>query len=371
LLPAIVIGVMDNTVIYLIPLLIGAMVGDRGFTEQAAGFMASADLAGYAVATVGTAIALDRMSWKRMALGGVGLMVAANIGTTFVFDRELFSLIRFGSGLGGGVLAALATVSLGRTDKPDRNYGVLFAATLLFGTAVLWGLRFLLERYKLNGAYFLIALLALLTSPAAASLPEGRVTEAGVPPAAPRKAWLLASVVLFSILVFWTEQNAVYAYLERIGNAAGLSSRYIGFGLGLANLTGFAGASLVAWLGTRYGRTMPLLVGTALQLGCFGLRAGRLSAATYIGGIGLLALAWNAMNPYLLGALAKVDASGKALAAAATAMGVGLAIGPAAVALVVGGAGGGYAAIMWLSGALAVLSTALMLAPLCAPAPAL
>jgi hypothetical protein len=58
--PTILTGVMGNSVLYLIPLLVGAMVTDRGFSEQQAGLTASADLAGYAVATFFTAIALHR-----------------------------------------------------------------------------------------------------------------------------------------------------------------------------------------------------------------------------------------------------------------------------------------------------------------------
>ena len=137
-MPSIVTGVMGNSVIYLIPLLVGAMVSDRGFSDQQAGLMASADLTGYAVATFVTALLLDRFNWRRMALFAVGILIAANVGTTFVYQAGLFAAVRFLSGLGGGVLAAIATVSLGQTDKPDRNYGLLFAGSLLFGTAGLW-----------------------------------------------------------------------------------------------------------------------------------------------------------------------------------------------------------------------------------------
>ena len=139
LVPAIVIGVMGNSVIYLIPLLVGGMVSDRGFSEQAAGLMASADLAGYALATFSTAMLLDRFSWRSMALCAIPLIIGANIVTTLTYSAELFAAVRFASGLGCGVLAAIASVSLGRTDNPDRNYGLFFAASLLFGTAALWG----------------------------------------------------------------------------------------------------------------------------------------------------------------------------------------------------------------------------------------
>lgn len=238
----------------------------------------------------------------------------------------------------------------------------MFAAILLFSTAGLWCLPPLLERFGLNGAYFLIAALALLVGFVAATLPEGRVARVDAPPVVTRETWLLASVVLVSILLFYTEQNAVYAYLERFGSAAGLTPQYIGFSLGIASLTGFAGAALIAWIGTRFGRVVPLLIGTALQLGCLALLAGQLNAATYLGGMAALTLAWNAQNPLQLGILAGVDPSGKALAVSATVTGIGLAIGPAAAALVMGG--GGYGAILWLAGALALVSLALMLAPL-------
>ena len=180
LVPAIVIGVMGNSVIYLIPLLVGGMVSDRGFSEQVAGLMASADLAGYALATFATAMLLDRCNWRSMALAAVPLIIAANVGTTFTYTRELFALVRFASGLGCGVLAAIASVSLGQTDNPDRNYGLFFAASLLFGTAALWGLPVLLDRYGLNSAYWLVVFLCVCVGFVAATLPAGELHDDAV-----------------------------------------------------------------------------------------------------------------------------------------------------------------------------------------------
>src|SRR6266478_6632309 len=136
---------MGNSVIYLIPLLVGGMVSDRGFSEQQAGFMASADLGGYAVATFLTALALDRFSWRRMSLCALAVMIIANVATTFAHRAEPFALVRFASGLGSGVLAAIASVSVGQTANLERNYGMLIGAALLFGTAGLWGLPILLD----------------------------------------------------------------------------------------------------------------------------------------------------------------------------------------------------------------------------------
>lgn len=176
-----------------------------------------------------------------------------------------------------------------------------------------------------------------------------------------RAGWVLAGAVLASITLFWAEQNAVYAYVERIGNGSGLSADYIGFSLGLANLTGFAGAMLVAWLGARLGRLIPLGIATLVQLVCLVALSGHVSSVAYIAGISSMSLAWNVVNPFQMSILAGVDPSGKALALAATVTGAGLAIGPAAGAVAIGF--GGYGAILWLAGALAVTSVLLLLAP--------
>src|SRR5262249_24579584 len=163
-------------------------------------------------------------------------MLVANVATTQVYEVNLFASVRFLSGLGSGVLAAIATVALGQTDKPDRAYGLLFAAALLFATAGLWGLPVVLAAFHFNGPYLLIALLAVVTGVAATALPDKRTTQGASETSAPRERWVFAAAILASILIFFAAQNAFWAYIERIGNASGLTEEYIGFSLGLATL---------------------------------------------------------------------------------------------------------------------------------------
>jgi predicted MFS family arabinose efflux permease len=360
LLPAIVVGVMGNTCIYLIPLLVGAMVTERGFSDRQAGLVASADLAGYAVATFCTAMFLIDRNWRRLALVGVAIMFAANLATTAVSTAGAFAAVRFLSGIGAGILAAIATVSLGQSDKPDRNYGLLFAASLLFGTAGLWGLPLVLERVGLNGAYVFIAVLAVIVGFLSTALPQaGSPQPMASSVTASKQSWMIAALVLLSITLFWVQQNALYAYVERIGNASGLSAQYIGFTLGLSNLAGFAGASLVAWIGTRFGRFLPLAIATLIQLACLWAFAGTVSSVAYLIALAAIALAWNIVNPIQIGILATVDQGGRGLALASTAIGVGLAIGPALGAAVLQGTQ--YSSILWLTACLAVVSLLLTL----------
>jgi len=367
LLPSITIGVMGNGVIYMIPLLVGGMVSDRGFDEQVAGYMASADLGGYALATFLTAMLLDRVPWRRMAYVALTVLIAANIATTFSHGITEFACARIASGLGCGVLAALASVTIGQSEEPDRNYGFLLAASLLYGTAALWGLPVMLGRFGLNSAYWLLAGLGVLICLVVPSIPAGRPAPARTQESGRRMPhWLLAAAVLLSILLFWADQNDVYAYIERVGNASQISPEFIGFSLGVANLTGFFGASLVAALGSRAGRLVPILVATVVNLGCLYVLSRPAMPWVYLAAIAVTSFTWNIVNPFQLGVLASVDPTGKALALAATVTGAGLAIGPAIGAAAIGI--GSYPAIFWLAGGLAVVSVLLMLPALRVPA---
>lgn len=361
LMPSIVVGVMGNTGIYLIPLLLGAMVSDRGFTDQQAGLVASADLAGYAVMTFVTAIFLIHTDWRKLVLAGVMVMILGNLGSIFVTSGGVFAAVRFITGMGAGVLAATATVSLGQSDAPDRGYGLLFAASLLFGSAGLWGLPVLMEQTGLNGAYVFLAVLAVVTGVVSRGLEQGKPQgdDGSGAVAARRHAPALAIPLLLSITVFWAQQNALYAYMERLGAAAGLNPQFIGFALGFANLSGFVGASLVAWVGSRFGRLMPLAVSTVLQLGCLWLLSRITGNRDYLFSVALISLCWNVINPVQIGILADVDGSGRLLALSSTVIGVGLAAGPALGAAVL--TGDDYGRVLWLCAALAVVTALLAL----------
>jgi predicted MFS family arabinose efflux permease len=356
------IGVMGNSVIYVMPLLIGAMVTDRGFSEQQAGYIASADLLGYAVATLAVATLVRRVSWRSICWCGLALMAGANAITPVVGGFEAFTAVRLVSGLGGGLLAAVATVALGCRREPDRGFGALFAALLLFATAALWGLPPLIASFGLAGAYGLIALLALPVAFAVPILPSGAQTAAVAQSGASRRSRWLANLVLLSIFLFFAEQNAVWAYAERMGAAAGLSASFIGFALGVATLVSAVGAGLVAWLGARIRRGLAIALATLVQVGVFVLLAREFGPSLFLGLLALLAIAWNVVNPLQLGILSQVDDSGASLALAPAATGLGLAAGPAIGAAML--APGDYGTLLVMCAAVAALSAMLLWSPL-------
>jgi predicted MFS family arabinose efflux permease len=362
LTPMIVLAVVGNSVLYLVPLLLGAMVTDRGFSEVQAGFLASADLCGFALSTLLTAFLVDRLRQRDIAIAGALIMIVANSLTTGVHALTPFAAVRFVSGFGCGFLVAISSVALGREEKPDRNFGLFYAASLLFSTVTFWVLPPIIDVFKLNSVYWLLATLALISMPFAMALPERGPPLRDSGTVSGQQRWLLAGTMLVTVVTFLAQQGALWAYLERIGNRAGLSSVFIGFTLGCATLTGFAGASMVAWAGSRFDRRMLLLVTMVVEILALGALFGRPGAAMFLVANTILALFWNIVNPLQLGILADVDATGKALALAATATGTGMALGPSIGAVTLNVQG--YEVLLVTVGALTVLSVGLMIAVL-------
>jgi predicted MFS family arabinose efflux permease len=356
------IGVMGNSVIYVMPLLIGAMVTDRGFSEQQAGLIASADLLGYTVATLAVAVLVRQVNWRIIAWCGLLLMVGANLASPLISGFEAFAAARILSGLGGGLLAALATVAIGCRAEPDRGFGALFAALLLFATAALWILPPVIDSQGIGGAYGLIVVLALPVAYSLRHMPSTAETAAvKVPGQAQTNRWF-AYLVLLSIFVFFAEQNALWAFAERIGSSAGLSGQYIGFALGVATLLSAVGASLVAWLGTRISRGLAVAGATLVQIGAFVWLGRELGASLFLILVVLLSIAWNIVNPFQLGILSQLDISGSSLALAPAATGLGLAAGPAIGAAVL--SPGAYGTLLSVCAALAAISALLLWPPL-------
>lgn len=359
------IGVMGNSVIYVMPLLIGAMVTDRGLTEQQAGLIASADLLGYTVGTLAVAALIRRMDWRSVCWWGLALMVAANVASPMVTGFESFAAVRVVSGLGGGLLAALATVALGCRAEPDRAFGALFAALLLFATAALWTLPSIIASLGIGGAYGLIVLLAVPVAYSISFLP--RTPDAAVvatPAGEVRTDRWLSYIVLLSVFLFFAEQNAVWAYAERLGSAAGLSGQYIGLSLGVGTLLSAVGAGLGALLGTRISRGAAIAGATLVQVAAFVMLSRQFGPSMFLTLIALLAIAWNVVNPFQLGILSKLDPGGTSLALAPAATGLGLAAGPAIGAAVL--APGAYGMLLGVCAALAAVSALLLWPPLIA-----
>jgi MFS family permease len=108
----------------------------------------------------------------------------------------------------------------------------------------------------------------------------------------------------------------------------------IGTMLLIASLVGIPGAFSIVFIGDRFGRTGPLVLGIGIAIGGLLLLTFFSSIFTlYLLGGSMLGFSWAYCLPYIQGLTAALDPNGSAVAAAASASTIGGAVGPALAAL--------------------------------------
>jgi len=150
------------------------------------------------------------------------------------------------------------------------------------------------------------------------------------PPVALREAFgPRALPVLFAGFLLTSGESAIWSFLERIGVGVGVPATSIGLLLGGATVLGLLGAGLAAWLGVRFGRSLPFALGIAAQaVACWAVVNAESSPRYVVATLGY-SLAFFFVQPYLIGTAARVDPQGRVAAAYAGVVLVGGGIGPA------------------------------------------
>ena len=106
--------------------------------------------------------------------------------------------------------------------------------------------------YGLAAPFMIMAALGVLVFWLHRYFPENAEAKTkGSAVAGSRRSVLLGVIGLVGIFIFYGGQSAVWAFVERIGIAAGLTGQVVGNAIFLALLAGIGGGLLAAALGTR------------------------------------------------------------------------------------------------------------------------
>jgi predicted MFS family arabinose efflux permease len=308
--------------------MLGHLMTEWGQGEAAVGWLFSVENAALALTTLAVAGPMARLSRTRAALAGAAVVFLANVASAFVGSWEALMVMRFISGMGAGVAGAAGTAAAASTRDPERVYAAV---------TVTWGLASAAEPTLIPyatvplgtaGGYFCIAASALLVMPLLFWLIPPREAPGERPSllAAPNR--LLALVAISGLFIFEVGQGGVWTFIAQIGERSGLDEFQVGNVITGTGLAGLVGGVLATWLGGRFGRKWPIVIGLGLNVvAAVGLTLTS-EHLTYIG----LNWLWNAayyfVVPYLMGALAAMDDLGRWVVASDGVWTLGDAVGP-------------------------------------------
>lgn len=320
------------------PMFLGALADARALDAAQIGSLAGAELSGVALASLAASIWYPRANLRLVATFALMVAVVGNAATAWVLDATHLVALRFAIGfLGTGVLYALSFGLIGQSPHPDRLVALAVILQVVGMALSLAALPAILEHWQLPGMTTSIALVMLSGVFVLFVLPT-RAT-AVEPGMGTGHLQLLPIGLLACMILFSMGLGGLWAFLERIGDSAGYSAQEVGNTLALGGLIGGLGAVAAFVLGLRYGRLLPLLVSLfAITVSSVVFTVAS-SWSGFLTAVLLFNFFWNFTLPYLMGAIAMADRSGRSMVVIPAAQGMGLALGPVLTgSFIVGGA---------------------------------
>lgn len=331
------------------PGFITVLVSTLDLTEAWAGYIASAEMFGIAIATIATAAVGHRLDWRVAVVLSALVLAGADLLSIFAHSAVQFMAARAVAGLGAGVLISIGYSVVGMARNPEKLFGYLIMAVLGYGAVGVFILPSAQAAVGLSGILAALALIAILPLLLSGTLPARSAIEDSMPgtvnaaPAAHDKRTVI--LALTAVAIFFLGQGVVWAYLGLIGTAAGVPDQAVATGLAVSQVSGMLGAFGMAWLSGRVSQRALLLGGTIASVVPLLALLGHVTAMSYSFSVVLFNGAANLMTPLLM-AVAAVAGAGdpRIIQRAAALQMLGLALGPALAAPVA--EHGGFAPVL-------------------------
>lgn len=339
-------GMLD---LVALPVWVGAaLIGSMGLAPAQAGLLVTLFLAGQVLASLVLAPRFGRWPAQRVIVGGFALATLAFLALFLVQAYALMALLHALGGIGAGTALSCVHGLMGRSTNPHRVFAMAGLALGLFGILVLGSGPVIVEKAGAATLFVLFAL-ATFTAAIAALLWLGQSQPAVTNNLAETPAQSAVQVKMPIPKVVWMGMlgigcmslaNAMlFSFVERIGMDRGYGLQTVTsilIGVGLFNLVP---PLLAALLEKRLAAGRVLLAGPVCQL----LLA---LAVTQVQSLWLFAFAavvWVGVmiftHTFLFGLIARLDTSGRALAATPAMLMIGSAIGPLLAGVLVDASG--------------------------------
>jgi predicted MFS family arabinose efflux permease len=347
-----------NTPLVVQPMIVGALVYLRGFTERQAGIVAAVELTGLSLGILCLIGAVGRVRRSSFALLAVGAIVAANVATCFVTQFEWVLPLRFLSGIGAASAFCISSSLASSSARPENSFAIMNAICIAYSGVLTLLSPFILQAHGLPGIMLILSVITLLALLAIPWIPPQviRLRPAGVADHTSKLSRTIPPPVialLAMMLLLYTGHGAIWAFQERIGVAAGLTEHAVGKWLGISMLLWGVGGSLLArLLSLSLGRIVPQAISLGASCIAVLLLVFGTTPFAFATSSGLIALSWFYGLPYQMGLLAAHDPQGRAALAGTMMSTAGMAAGPGIAAFLLVGHGhwpiGVFAGICYL-----------------------
>jgi predicted MFS family arabinose efflux permease len=322
-------GMLD---LVALPLWVGAnLVGAYKFDPQKAGLLATTFLLCAVIASLVLAPRYGRSSAKTMTVGGYAVAALAFIALATVAGNDYPTMLALHAigGLGAGSALTMVDGTIGRSDNPHRMFAYAGVSVALFGIVVLGGGPVIIAKAGGTALWFVFAgvmglaavtaLVAFPQVPAARPHPEdatGRIS---------RHVWF--GIIGMSILCM--AHSMIFPFVERMGIDRGYPAGLVAGVLAAIGFANLIPSPLAALLEKRLRPERAIVGGVLLHMALVLIVTQVSVLEVYVPLVAILTTPMLFMHTFLFGMMARLDTSGRAVAATPAMLMIGSAVGPA------------------------------------------
>lgn len=320
----------------IMPAIVSGLIDSLGFSRADAGLVASFNIYGAAVGALAAVFIITRVSWKPLAVALLVGLIALDTASIWITEPLTMKLTRGAHGIIGGMLVGVSFAVIARVSLVHKTFGYLLFVQFGLGGLGVMLLPPLAPVFGTSALFLSLIAFSSVSLVMLFLLPAYRVEDVPKPEIKADVKWRPLTAALLSVFLFQAANMGLYAYIIDLGKSYGLTLEFISPTLGVSAWAGLVGAWLVIVFSTRFGRTFPLLIATALTfMATIALHFSASQSIFWIANV-LVGITWAFCIAYLLGICAEFDKEGKMAALGGFASKTGLASGPMVSALLLG-----------------------------------
>lgn len=315
----------------MMPFQIGALMDGLNLGEAAAGMLGSTEIVTIGCCMLAVASGAVRMAPRKLAMCGVVIAGAGQLLTALTDLFALLFILRVAVGLGSALCLSAAIMTISSFKHPESTTGFVYAYVILIVALIMYSVPWLLPYGHHRALFFLFALLTILGALLLLNLPPRQIYQQHVFKLKEGNNSRLITLFFAGEFLLLASVGAVWAFIERIGLAAGITPHDVGLYMSLGMLVSMVGSFTAGFAGVRFGRTLPLVGGAVLTAAGSGLVPVSTDAISYLAMTFIFLFMLSFVLPYVIGTAAMIDRSGHlataALAVQVFSYGTGGAIG--------------------------------------------
>ena len=309
---------------------LSAFVDGLNIQRDAAGFIVSANKYGAAFGGLLAAIFIKKLVWRKSAYILILLLISTDIISSQISNANLLIFIRFLHGSIGGFLVGIGLSVIARTSFPDKVFGMLMVVQYSFGSIGIFTVPRLVDAFGYSAVFFVLITFSIMTLLILPMIPDPAEKKVAVNKSGTLsfRAKALLIVCLMSLFLFQASNMGVADFAFELGKDIDLTNNEISNLLTIANVISISGGVLAYLIATRFGRTLPLLIGFSIASLFTYLLNFSENITIYFIANSVTGITWGFVIPYLLGLAATFDKYGQMAALAGFVSKIGLASGP-------------------------------------------